>query len=522
MDCIDSAHGSNAINYSIMKREKDNKNGLYEIKPNENVLFLRADHLDVNNILDVPSPSDIYQQMLLRQQVAGFKRKYGFLRLEINPSKEEWKAMLGFAPVPGRLTDEQKLKILEVANKLVDDSINKLDSTDYWGYRKNKKGEKYSCITGPHTKLAESQAVWSVHFDTDDLHIHGVANLVTENNEIQETHKCKDRGFVAGDKVAEMRGWKTLDNYANQRKERIHNDGIDILKNMKEFDLNRYFAEMMARGWIVEPNSPDRNGVIHGYSIGEVMKHNDGSLSSVVMFKSSGLGHSKDLTPSHIYKTWHKLQNEQQTITPNLETRRTEQPNQQSAIVVPTRHRWDHLKRKQEEEHKADELRQGEVAECRSGQRHELSAEEKEARNAALRAIAVIDKYIHGIFNVYDHDEQADLLEGIVGQCLLNGRDSMHRNNLKYAVAELLNGMVEGVEGQLEKSTSLMNELIDQIEFSEIESSYVTNVLAAGVSHGGGGGGSTGGWGKKKDDDEEWRKWKPFFRAFRSKHKLSR
>lgn len=509
MDSIDSAHGRNSIGYGMLKLDKTQKksDGLDELKPNENVLFLRADHIN-NNILDTPTPSDVYHQMRLRQQAAGFKRKDGFFRIEINPSKEEWKAMLGFDPVPGHLTDEQKQKILEVANKLLDDSIKKLDSTDHWGYRHNKKGEKYPCITGHHTKLADSQAVWSVHFDTDDIHIHGVANVVTENNEIQDVHMCKDRGFTAGDKVAEMRGWKTLDKYGNQRKERIHADGIDVLKNMKEFDLQKYFAEMMAKGWVVEPNSPDRNGIVHGYSVGEVMKHNDGSLSSVVMFKSSELGHSKDLTPSHLYKTWQKLQNEQQqAVTPKEEPRRTEQPKPQTATVVPIKNdkpaegRWDEQKRKREEEEKrrAEAQKQAE----QQKKNREQSAEEKEARSAVDKAVSVIDKFVHNTFNVYDRDEQADLLEGIVGQCMLGGRGSGNRGNLEDAVGELMD-MVEYVAGQVEKSTALMMEIVAGLAMPNVSVSS------------GGGGGPTGGWRSKKDDDD-WKKWKNVFSFFRSR-----
>ena len=509
--------GASSIGYGLTKKRDIKQADNILAKQNENVLFIRADHLKVNSVLDTPMPSDIYRQMQLRQQVAGMKRKDKFWNIKICPSKEDWKALLGFELVPGKLTDEQKAKVLEVANKLIDASIEKLDTTDHHGYRHNKKGEKYSCITGKHTNLADSQAVWSIHFDTDDIHIHGTANMVTEHNEIQEANMCIDRGFVAGDKVAEKFGLKQLSEYDNQRKERIHSDGISVLKNMKEFNLQTYFAEMMAKGWTIDPNTPDSKGVIHGYSVGEKLYHNDGSLSSVMMFKSSELGHSKDLTPSHLLKTWQKLHAAEQQAEAPRETRRAEQPKQRTATVIPIEHekpgRWseegrrlreEEQRRREEERKKAEEVKRKEAAAQRTEQQrpHEQSPEEKEARNAVDKALKVIGKFVNGTWNVYDRDEQADLHEGIVGQCLLGGRDTT-RETLRTASDELIS-MVEGVAAQLEKSTALMVEIVAGMALPQVTPS------------GGGGGGPTGGW-RGKRDDEWWNAWKNVFKATRSR-----
>ena len=498
--------GASAIGYGLTKVRDIQKADNILNKPNENVMFVRADHLKMNGILDTPTPSDIYHQMKLRQKAAGFKRKEGFWNIKICPSKEDWEKLLGFKPVPGKITDEQKAKIIEVANKLVDASIEKLDVTDHWGHRTNKKGEKYPCITGPHTNLADSQAIWSVHIDTDDIHIHGVANMVTEHNKTQEANKCIDRGFVAGDKVAEKFGLKQLSEYDNQRKEKIHSDGISVLKNMTEFNLQTYFAEMMAKGWIIEPNTPDKKGVIHGYSVGEKLYHNDGSPSSVIMFKSSELGHSKDLTPSHLYKTWLKLHTaEQQTVTES--TRRIEQPKQQTATVIPIEHnrprRWSEEGRRLRQEQAERELaeRQARLEEARRAEQR--SPQEKEARSAVEKTLQILNKFCNSTFSVFDHDEQASLLEGIVGQCMLGGRDSGSRENLTEASNELM-GMVEGVADQMEKSAAMMIEIVAGIALPAVSASH------------GGGGGPTGGWRGKKDDDD-WNKWKPAFVNFRTR-----
>ena len=281
---------------------------------------------------------------------------------------------------------------------------------------------------------------------------------------------------------------------------------------MKEFNLQTYFAEMMAKGWIVDPNTPDSKGVIHGYSVGEKLYHNDGSLSSVMMFKSSELGHSKDLTPSHLYKTWQKLHTyEQQTIA-HEEGRRTEEPKKRTTTIIPSNlnkpGRWSEEGRRlrEEEQKKREEARKAEEAKRKeaAAQRTEQSAEEKEARNAVDKAQKVIDKFVSGSFNVYDHDEQADLQEGIVGKCLLSGRDTT-RENLKDAANDLME-MVEGIAEQIEKSTALLIEFVAGMALPQVTPS------------GGGGGGPTGGW-RGKRDDEWWNAWKNIFKATRSRFK---
>ena len=501
--------GASSIGYGLTKKRDIQQADNMLNKQNENVIFVRADHLKTDNILDTPVPSDIYRQMQLRQQAAGFKRKEGYWNIKICPSKEDWKVLLGFEPVPGKLTDEQKAKVLEVANKLIDASIEKLDATDHHGYRHNKKGEKYSCITGKHTNLADSQAVWSVHFDTDDIHIHGTANMVTEHNKVQEANKCIDRGFVAGDKVAEKFGLKQLSEYDNQRKERIHADGIAVLQGMDKFDLNRYFGEMTSKGWIIDPNTPDSKGVIHGYSVGEKLYHNDGSLSSVMMFKSSELGHSKDLTPSHLLKTWQKLHAAEQQAEAPRETRRSEQPKQQTATVIPINQhkpgRWSEEGRRlrEEEQRKREEARkEAEARRAEQQKPREQSPEEKEARRAVANSINILKKFCGYPYNVFAHDEYSDLQKGIVGQCLLGGRDTT-RENLKEAAGELM-GIVNEVSAQMEKAAVLMVEFVAGMALPQVTPS------------GGGGGHDTGGWRGKKDD-EWWNAWKNVFKATRSR-----
>ncbi len=476
--------GASAISYALTKKRDIKKDDIN--KKNDNVIFLCSHHLDVNNILDSPSPSDIYRQMKLRQEVAGLKRKYGFWNIRICPSKEDWKALLGFEPVPGKITDSQKEKIIEVANKLIDTSIKKMDVTDHWGYRHNKKGETYSCITGKHTNLTDSQSVWSIHLDTDDIHIHGVANMVTEQNEIQDSNMCIDRGFLAGDKVAENFGLKNLSEYDNQRKEKIHADGITALKLMGNFDLKLYFAMMAAKGWIIEPNTPDVKGVIHGYSIGEKLYHNDGSLSSIIMFKSSELGHSKDLTPSHLFKTWMKVHKEEVEKT------------SKHTNTIPKRWGDEWLLQRQREKSELEERRakaklqkiQKPQTKLPSESEKELSNSEME-RNSAIRTTRlVLNNFCKSTFSIFDRDEVFAIKKGIVAKCIEYGGHSWIEDDLKKAADSFFENFDEKNKQQV-RAKDLFTEIVD----------LLLPVIQASA---GGGGGNNNDLPKSKDDEWLW------------------
>ena len=73
-----TAGGAGSIGYGLTKKRDIKQADNILSKQNENVMFVRADHLKVNSVLGTPSPSDIYRQMQLRQQTAGMKRKDKF------------------------------------------------------------------------------------------------------------------------------------------------------------------------------------------------------------------------------------------------------------------------------------------------------------------------------------------------------------------------------------------------------------------------------------------------------------
>ena len=74
-------------------------------------------------------------------------------------------------------------------------------------YRFVLKYNMGQAILQGHTMLAKSQYVATVHFDTGKPHVHIVANRLTMDGEMQDTHKCKERAKTAANIIAEKYGW---------------------------------------------------------------------------------------------------------------------------------------------------------------------------------------------------------------------------------------------------------------------------------------------------------------------------
>lgn len=286
---IAASHAGNAIRYAM---EKDSKHG------GELPLFLYSQHI-ATNITGEPFPKDVYDAMRMRQQSSGHNLSSPFWRIEICPPMEECR----------NWTEEQWQQCLQ-------DTIRLMDTQDYVNPKtgkiptRSRKDKNGIIVTTPQVgrfKLADSQLVATIHKDTDDWHIHVIANRITEHNEVMDTHKCNIRALLAANAFADEYGWTKAEDRENQRKERIHADAIEVLKSMQTFSLEKYFAGMRAKGWIVEPGTPDQIGKIHGYSIGEKLYKQNHQSSSTVMYKASSLGHGRDLTVSRLERTWKKL-----------------------------------------------------------------------------------------------------------------------------------------------------------------------------------------------------------------------
>lgn len=271
VNTISSSHGHNAIEYAMNKKMSDKE------KPE----FLASAHLPVGDILGPVDSTCIWESMKRRQANSGHKIKDGFFRIEICPPMEECR--------------NWSMKDWE---KLLQDSIRHLDSTDFLG----KSGN----VIGKHTDIAHSQWIATIHRDTDNYHIHLIANRINENNEVQDDTRCRNRGVLAANKLAEERGWIKAQDRQDKRKVKIHADAIDVLRHMEKYCLEEYFKGMQARGWKIDAKY-DNSGICRGYSIGQNLYKANGSLSSTIMYQSSKLGFGRDLMVSRLEGTWKKL-----------------------------------------------------------------------------------------------------------------------------------------------------------------------------------------------------------------------
>lgn len=303
INCVSASHGFNAVSYALEKNRDNPK----DLKP----VFLSSNHLPVDNITGETIETDCaWDSMRIIQANSWHKIKDPFFRIEICPSKEECE---GWS--------------MEDWKQCLDDAIRHLDNTDYRG--------KSGMVIGPHTELSNCQWVAAIHFDTDNPHIHLIANRITEDDKCQSSFRIRNRGIMAANAMAEERGWVKAENIEGDRKERIHSDAIEVLRSMKTFSYQAYFAAMRAKGWIVKEKY-DSHGNCVNYNVGEKLYKNNGELSSTIMLKSSSLDPKRELTPKRLKQTWQKLQKNQENAQPVQKPAAPVQtPIQPKPVVVP-------------------------------------------------------------------------------------------------------------------------------------------------------------------------------------------
>ena len=185
MSTIEGAHAANAINY-VLDKEKARK----EDKP----VFLASNNIELNPMTGKPySPVAVLMDMQLLLATSRHKVDEPFWRIELCPPPE----------VCRNWTMAQW-------DRFCKDCVQVLDVTDYKREAvKDKDGRPVIDkrtglpkvnVSGRHTMLAKSQYVATVHFDTGKPHVHIVANRLTMDGEMQDTHKCKERAKMAADR----------------------------------------------------------------------------------------------------------------------------------------------------------------------------------------------------------------------------------------------------------------------------------------------------------------------------------
>ena len=478
METIDGAHAANAISY-VLDKEKARK----ENKP----VFLTSNNIELNPLTGKPySPVEVLMDMQLKLAASKHKVENPFWRIELCPPREECQDWT-----------------MEQWDRFCRDCVKVLDSTDYKqdvvrdkdGYPviDKRTGRPKVKVSGKRTMLAKSQYIATVHFDTGKPHVHIVANRLTMDGQMQDTHKCKERAKMAADIIAERYGWVKAEERTNHRMERIHDAAMKALKGMDAWDIETYFAEMRRNGFEVEPTY-DSQGVCRGYSIGEKLYDLDGNYSSTVMYKASAkkFGHGRDLTVSKLYGTWQKLHPEIEEIRTEYYSR--QQPSQQRTDVPRTMPKP--ANQEDDEEYLAPTT-------------HKPSKAEQERNSAIFFAVKSIRELVNAPFRTefYPYDLENLLPEGIVAKAIDLGQEagsSFSEGNLKKAADALM----EMVECSAERAAVTMDGLlgvIQEIALPETQPSL------------GGGGSSSNDLPKKKDDEWKWWKKNGFIRNQRNR-----
>ena len=473
METIGGAHAANAISY-VLDKEKARK----ENKP----VFLASNNIELNPLTGKPySPVEVLMDMQLQQATSKHRAENPFWRIELCPPKEECRDWT-----------------MEQWERFCKDCVKVLDSTDYKtevirdmdGYPviDKRTGKPKTKVSGKHTMLAKSQYIVTVHFDTGKPHVHIVANRLTMDGQMQDTHKCKERAKMAADIIAERYGWVKAEERTNHRMERIHDAAMKVLKGMDTWEIETYFAEMRRNGFEVEPTY-DSQGVCRGYSIGEKLYDLDGNYSSTVMYKASAkkFGHGRDLTVSKLYGTWQKLHPEMEAL--RAESNRWQQSADMTRTMAKPAYQED------DEEYLAPPT-------------HKPTEAERERDTAIWLAFMSIRRFVNNPFKTeFSPLDKEDILpEGIVAKAIdmeQEAGSSFCEDNLKNAVRQFLNSM-EGIAERVDDATEDLMDVVANIALPETLPSL-------------GGGQSNNDLPKKKDDEWKWWKNNGFVRNQRSK-----
>ncbi len=264
------SHGYNAVRYSV---DKDD-----------------AEIVMTNYLPDDIPPSAMWMRMVMHQELCREKLNHhrklenSSVRIEISPAKEETKDWT--------MADWRNLALEFVAEFDKPDLRHKNKNA-----RKNEDG---------HTHLAHSQFVVSLHRDSEGqiLHLHINANRVDMNGNVNNSYLIGKRATIAANKINERRGWVQSKQRRKENIEKITKDCMDILRNMAKFDWSTYERLIRQEGYGCKLVR-DSNGKVRGYSV----------RKGHSTYKSSVLGHGRNLMASRIEKTWQQLQQDKSMHT---------------------------------------------------------------------------------------------------------------------------------------------------------------------------------------------------------------
>ena len=199
--------------------------------------------------------------------------KDNMIRIEISPAREE---TAGWSHADWE--------------RLADDFIKAYDAVDLSGMV-GRKSASYNTI-------ANSQYVISLHRDSKSgiVHMHLDCNRVDMDGNVNDAHKIGVRATMAANEVNRQRGWVQSMQRSEENKQRLADDCMATLSEMKQFSWDDYVKKMGAKGHDVRLKH-DSNGQVRGYTV----------RMGNSIYKSSELGRGRNLMPSKILSTWQKL-----------------------------------------------------------------------------------------------------------------------------------------------------------------------------------------------------------------------
>lgn len=270
--CDKISHGSAAINYDL------NKDLAKTIK-----IHGMPDNIEAEAMWDRMTAEQAY---LLVD--GGKPLQADALRFEVSPTPEETK---GWTHADWE--------------RLADEFIKTYDSISE--VKLKKKDNKEVIVPLKTTNIEHSQYIVSLHSDSDSgiLHLHILANRVDENGNANEAKLTGLRAVKAANIINQRRGWKQPMERRSENIAEISAACFSILNEMPVFDWKDYVKRIEFKGYNVKTNK-DGEGRIKGYSVARGNSY----------YKSSLLGNTKNLTPSHIEETWVVYHPQQPKVKP--------------------------------------------------------------------------------------------------------------------------------------------------------------------------------------------------------------
>ena len=213
---ISSSHGAGVISYA-MKKEKAE--------------LVKMQNLQYTSYGFPPDDNSVFQQMVMHQKLSGKKCKDPFFRIEVCPPPDE--------------TENWTMKQWQ---QLCDETLKRMAEQDI--------------------DLRNTQLICYLHRDSGKLHLHIIASRIDMNGRLLNAWQCKNKSIAAANAIAKAHGWSLAAEVKSpEKKMEICNEAMEVLAGMEKFDIKDFFAEMRARGYIIQ----DRwsKGKCVGYSIGK-------------------------------------------------------------------------------------------------------------------------------------------------------------------------------------------------------------------------------------------------------------